>query len=154
MVENYREVRKVMRSLGLRQRAEDLIKIARLICRGSAGEVPPSFEGLMSLPGVGDYVANAVMCFAFGVPAVLLDTNTRRVVTRVRGLKDPKEWEVRSELYDLAGPGGAVQDFNYALLDFAATVCRATKPLCDRCPVQPHCAWHHSRGKGPRSPKG
>jgi A/G-specific adenine glycosylase len=104
------------------------------------GKVPPSDFELRQLPGVGDYVANAVITFGFARPAVIVDTNTSRIVGRVRGRDRTARWQLRLDLHDLAGPEGPDAAFNYALLDLGAQVCRAGTPLCKQCPVERHCA--------------
>lgn len=144
MLMNLEYVRDAMRSLGLNWRAENMIEIARMIVERHDGQVPDSTEELLQLPGIGDYVANAVLTFAFGRTAVLLDTNTERIVKRLRGLVKVNRWQLRSEIYDLAGPSGSDANFNYALIDFAAMICRPKNPLCAECPVNHRCAVKNS----------
>ena len=104
------------------------------------GRVPDSRQELIAIPGVGDYIASAVLCFAFGRPSVLMDTNTRRIARRVRGenARDP-DWLLRLDLHTLAGRSGPDVEWNQALLDLGALVCRARAPACRECPVQKHC---------------
>lgn len=141
MVTRSDEIRIVLRSLGLRWRVEKMLEVARVLVDQHDGRVPSTDAGLLSLPGVGDYVANAVLTFGFGRSAVLLDTNTERIVGRVRGRTKPRRWQLRLDLYQLAGRPGADADFNYALLDLGALVCRARTPLCDQCPVRRYCEF-------------
>lgn len=141
MVKNARKVRTAMRSLGLRWRADNMVKIARALVKDHGGEVPRDSLTLRQLPGVGDYVANAVLTFGFGQRTVLLDTNTMRIVGRVRGHDNtPLRWQLRLDLHGLAGRDGPDAAFNYALLDLGAQFCRAGSPLCNDCPVARHCA--------------
>src|SRR5207245_5995927 len=108
--------------------------------------VPESREVLLTLPGVGDYVANAVLCFGFGKPSILMDTNTERIVSRVIGhAQASRRWQLRLDLYRLAGTGGADSEFNYALLDLGAMVCKASSPRCSACPVSGHCQTFRDR---------
>lgn len=137
-------VRHAMRSLGLRWRVDLLIDMARVIIESHGGQVPSTLGQLLSLPGVGDYVANAVLVFAFGENAILVDTNTTRIVRRVRGLTKVTRWHLRSEIYDLAGGTGADAGFNYALLDLAAIVCLPKTPRCQECAVRAHCSAYRS----------
>jgi DNA (cytosine-5)-methyltransferase 1 len=133
-------------SLGLRWRTDNIVRVAELLVEQFDGRVPDTLDGLMRLPGVGDYVANAVLCFGFGRPAILVDTNTERIVGRVIGQTGSRgAWKRRLGLYRLAGPRGADSPFNYALLDLGALVCRASSPRCDSCPVARHCAMAGSR---------
>ena len=145
MVANARKTRDAMRSLGLRWRAENLVKIARALVRDHGGQVPSDSLELRRLPGVGDYVANAVLTFGFGQRTVIVDTNTSRIVGRVRGrTENTRRWQLRLDLHGLAGRDGPDASFNYALLDLGAQICRAGTPLCEDCPVRRHCATHRA----------
>jgi DNA (cytosine-5)-methyltransferase 1 len=134
------EARDAMRSLGLRWRADNIIAVARELVQRFTGAVPSTSAELRTLPGVGDYVANAVLCFAFNRRAVLLDTNTERIVSRIRGATATRRMQMRTDLYDLAGRRGPDHEFNFALLDLGALVCRAGRPDCAGCPVRRFCA--------------
>ena len=127
-------------TLGLRWRVDNLMAAAAHIRDELKGRVPDSRRELIAIPGVGDYIASAVLCFAFGRPSVLMDTNTRRIARRVRGenAKDP-DWLLRLDLHTLAGRSGPDVEWNQALLDLGALVCRARAPACRECPVQKHC---------------
>jgi A/G-specific adenine glycosylase len=127
--------------LGLRWRAENVIAVADELIDRHGGQVPADESGLRALTGVGDYVASAVRCFAYGVPTVLLDANTKRIVARMTGAKNAGAWRTRLEIYRLAGTRGPDADFNYALLDFGAVVCKPSTPDCTRCPFQRNCAY-------------
>lgn len=140
MLQHSEEARRAMRSLGLRWRIEKILEVARVLVEEHGGRVPSTDVGLLSLPGVGDYVANAVLTFGYGRRAVLLDTNTERIIGRVRGRTRAVRWQLRLDLYQLAGSEGADAEFNYALLDLGALVCRAGAPRCDACPVRRRCA--------------
>jgi DNA (cytosine-5)-methyltransferase 1 len=140
MAERGAEALDVMRSLGLRWRADNMITIARVLVETHGGRVPSTELELRQLPGVGDYVANAVLTFGFGRRAVIVDTNTERIIGRVRNRTKTPRWQLRLDLHELAGRDGPDADFNYALLDLGAQVCRAGRPLCEICPVERHCA--------------
>jgi DNA (cytosine-5)-methyltransferase 1 len=140
LVRNADLVITAMRSLGLRWRADNLIAVARDLVAEHGGRVPASYAQLMGLPGVGDYVASAVMTFGFGRRAVLIDTNTERIVSRAKNRDIARRWQLRLDLHQLAGGPGPDAAFNYALLDLGALVCRARRPLCHECPVNQHCA--------------
>ena len=127
-------------SLGMEHiRATALKKIAEIISEEHGGRIPDERRSLMKLPHVGPYIANAVLCFAYGADAPLLDTNVIRVISRVFSLKsarkrardDPKMWDAVHRLM----PKGKSRDFNLALLDFAALVCLPRKPKCPICPI-------------------
>ena len=99
----------------------------------------------MALSGVGNYVADAVGCFGFGDPTVLVDTNTIRLANRIAGIdlctSRHRSKAVR-EIVRRLGPNACSADSsdNLALLDLAAKVCKPTSPLCLKCPVQRSCS--------------
>jgi DNA (cytosine-5)-methyltransferase 1 len=141
MVANIARVRHVMTTFGLDTRADTIIRVAEALVNDHAGAVPDTLEQLQSLPGVGDYVANAVICFGYDRPATLMDSNTERITSRVlRYEGSGRRWQLRLDLYTLAGPAGANAAFNYALLDLGALVCRPVQPACLACPVNMSCA--------------
>ena len=129
----------VMRSLGLRERSETILKVARALVDVFDGQVPDTDFELRTLPGVGDYVAQAVLCFGFGRRSVLLDTNTMRIVGRLYGHEESRRWQLRLDLHQLAGAAGPDAEFNHALLDLGALVCRPAKPRCEVCPLRGRC---------------
>jgi DNA (cytosine-5)-methyltransferase 1 len=139
LIENAAEVLREMRALGLHWRGRNMVALARRIVHDHGGRIPRTETELKKLPGVGEYVARSVLTFAMGRRAVLLDTNTRRIVSRVTGDPAPSAWQVRMDLYRLAGREGPDASFNYALLDLGALVCRASKPLCGECPIRDLC---------------
>src|SRR5262249_46215308 len=118
LAEQEDDARQALSSLGLGWRVGIILRLARALVERYGGSVPSGGDDLQSLPGVGDYVAQAVLCFGFGRSEVLLDTNTQRIVSRVAGSSVlAKRWQMRLDLYRLAGPAGADSDFNHALLD-------------------------------------
>ena len=127
-------------SLGLHWRSANLASAAEFVGDQLAGEVPDNWQELTAIPGVGDYIASAVLCFAFGRPSVLMDTNTVRIARRLMGDPDLPNWRLRLALHELAGPTGADVEWNQALLDLGALVCTARAPKCDACPVRASCA--------------
>ena len=134
-------------SLGLFWRAENLRGAAEFIKDQKNGRVPDNWQELIAVPGVGDYIASAILCFAFGRPSVLLDTNTLRIARRISGenLKQ-SQWQIRLSLHELAGDRGADAEWNQALLDLGALVCKARAPKCGDCPVRNHCVTGGDNG--------
>jgi DNA (cytosine-5)-methyltransferase 1 len=129
-----------LKAIGLGMRAEIIRDIAHALVDRFDGRVPDAELDLCSLPGVGDGLAQAVRTFAFGRRAVLLDVTTNRLVERYLGRSDTRRWQVRLDLYRLAGSPGPDAPFNHALLDHGALVCRADAPKCDECPIAEGCA--------------
>jgi A/G-specific adenine glycosylase len=109
---------------------------------------------LRSFKGIGEYTAGAVMSFAFGQRAAILDTNVARVLFRVFiGTGEPKAHAMKRHLWEVSRtvlPHKYVFDFNQALMDFGATLCTARKPKCLVCPMRASCrAYPFSPDKPP-----
>ena len=137
---NFEMLEPELDTLGLRRRVGDLVAAATYITNELNGQFPDSRQSLMTIPGVGDYVACAVLCFAHGRPSVLVDTNTRRIARRVFGEDDKcPDWLVRLHLHELAGRNGSDIEWNQALLDLGALRCTARAPKCKECPVRTYC---------------
>jgi len=137
-------VREILEPLGLFWRDKLLCEMARRITTRYGSAIPSDRESLESLPGVSRYIASATRCFAFGYPEPLLDTNTVRVLSRFFALpatdssrRSIKFRKLMEELVDPEFP----REFNYAMLDLGALVCRPRNPLCEKCPVRRFCAY-------------
>jgi len=140
LLENEGDARRVLRSLGLHWRADCIVDVARVLVDQFGGTVPDGERDLLSLPGVGEYAAGAVLVFGHNRKAVLLDTNTSRIVSRLRGRgPSSRHWQQRLDLYELAGLEGPDAAFTYALLDLGAAVCTARNPRCSSCPLRLKC---------------
>ena len=144
-LENLEMLRPSLSTLGLRWRIDNLITAATFVRDNLGGQVPANWQELVATPGVGDYIASAMLCFAFGRPSILMDTNTMRIARRISGKAARPTWRLRLFLYQLAGPAGANVEWNQALLDLGAQVCRARAPRCEECPVRAHCATGRRR---------
>lgn len=135
--------------LGYPRRALRLHASAVAITQSHDGQVPTSYDDLLTLPGVGDYTAAAVAAFAFGQRQVVLDTNVRRVLARaVSGVEFPARSVNRAER-DLAAallPEDAptAATWSVAVMELGALVCVAERPRCPDCPVQAACAWQQA----------
>ncbi|GAA1909682.1 A/G-specific adenine glycosylase [Nocardioides marmoribigeumensis] len=132
--------------LGYPRRALRLHAAAQAIVEQHGGEVPSTYDELLALPGIGDYTAAAVASFAYGQRHVVLDTNVRRVLTRVlRGAELPSPAVTRAER-DLATEHLPDDDRTAAawavgVMELGALVCTASRPSCGRCPLADTCAW-------------
>jgi A/G-specific adenine glycosylase len=139
----------IIRPLGLINRAERLKIVAGCIVRQHGGTVPTSHRSLRRLKGVGQYTASAVRCFAFDRRVIILDANIVRILNRVFSLdldvrkvaSSQMVWNEMEQLKCLR------QDrrTNWALLDFARTVCTAYQPKCVSCPVNSLCSFVKKR---------
>jgi A/G-specific adenine glycosylase len=143
--------------LGYPRRAQRLWQAAGVIDSHFDGEVPSTYDELRSLPGVGDYTAAAVATFAYRSRAVVLDTNVRRVLSRMlAGEQFPSRSVTRAErsyadaVVPDAGDDAAV--WSVAVMELGALICTARQPRCGECPVKDQCAWRalgHPASAGP-----
>jgi len=152
--------------LGYYRRARALHAAARVVVDERGGRWPTDLDGWLRLPGVGPYTAAAVAAQAFGVPAIALDGNVRRVGARLLGLSAPTDAALGAALAErlLAGggpatPGREAERFGpseppaarvaealgdgsfvaEALVELGAVVCTPRRPRCDACPLRPSC---------------
>ncbi|MCX6550162.1 MAG: A/G-specific adenine glycosylase [Acidobacteria bacterium] len=129
--------------LGYNIRPRRLHAIAREAVTRFGGELPGDEETLRSFKGIGPYTAGALMSFAFGQRAAILDTNVARVLFRVfMGRGDPKAHATKRHLWRVSEtvlPHKRVFDFNQAIMDLGAMVCVARKPRCPACPMSAMC---------------
>lgn len=127
--------------LGYYARARNLIACARTVAGAHGGVFPDTEEGLRALPGIGAYTAAAIAAIAFNRPAVVIDGNIERVITRLRAIATPlpaAKVEIRAVLEPMVPPDRP-GDFAQALMDLGATVCSPRNPDCLICPLQPFC---------------
>lgn len=132
--------------LGYPRRALRLHETATMITDRHAGEVPADLPALLALPGIGDYTARAVSCFAYGQRHAVVDTNVRRFVTRAvlgRATPSPPTPQRDVTLVESLLPAEPARAaaFSVAAMEFGALVCTSRAPACAACPVQSHCAW-------------
>ncbi len=126
--------------LGYNGRALRLHQTARSIV-AAGGMFPRDTEQLRRLPGVGRYTAGAIACFGFGEQASFVDTNVRRVLRRVFWGEPYPEPSAKDDerLAAMALPPGRAVEWNSALMDVGALICRATLPRCKECPLCREC---------------
>jgi A/G-specific adenine glycosylase len=135
------EIESVIRRLGFqRQRARQFKKIAQAIVDEFNGVVPSRKDDLLKLSGVGNYVASAVLCFAFNKDEAIVDMNVRRVVERVFGWKGVSDKEIANRLSKMI-PKGKAKQFNWAIIDFSSIVC-SRKPKCNICFLNDLCLYY------------
>ena len=137
------EVFKLWEGLGYYTRCRNLIKTARTISKQMNGIFPQSKVGLLALKGVGNYTAAAIGSFAFGLPLAVVDGNVFRVLTRVFGISGPIDQSITKKnienlAAELLGKNDPA-DFNQAIMDFGATVCKPRNPICVSCPLKKRC---------------
>lgn len=142
------ELEKEIFLLGIHSRAERLKNLAQEIIKKYNGQIPLERKKLIELPGVGNYIANAVLCFALNKDVPLIDANILRILKRVFSIKSsksrPRNDEKMWKAVDKIIPCGRGREFNFAILDFAAKVCTAKNPKHEVCPVKDYCDYYRT----------
>lgn len=134
------DVLRLWQGLGYPRRARNLHAASTAIA--AAGTFPSTLDGLLALPGVGQYTARAVLAFAFEADAAVVDTNIARVLARVEGhTLTAREAQAAA---DALLPPSEAWAWNQSLMDLGAMLCRPTSPACDECPLAVRCAWQGS----------
>lgn len=142
----------IIQPIGLTYRAERLINIARNICADYSCRVPSDADCLTALPGIGDYISDAVLCYAYNKPTVPIDTNVIRLFTRYYSLSTTKA-RARCDR-DLAESIRALFIFkntrtpNFAVLDYASSICKARTPKCEHCMLNQDCSFYSHQADG------
>jgi A/G-specific adenine glycosylase len=137
-----REIAQAIRPLGIVSRACDLAHTAQIIVDEYGGRIPDDETALMSLRGVGRYVADCVLVLAYQKSLPMIDVNVKRVLCRVLGLGYMDRDRIRDEVsqaYLRLAPSAHQNRFHYALIDLAHNVCKKRKPACDDCPIRGYC---------------
>ncbi len=157
--------------LGYPRRALRLQECARVVAEEYGDELPRTYDELVALPGIGDYTASAVLSFAFGERIAVIDTNIRRVLSRVflgtesrGGAASPAERALANRMLPqdrVRGDGADCTDhayrsgertflqrseppsatWNQSVMELGAVVCTAKTPLCEICPIADDCAF-------------
>jgi len=136
-----RQIEESIHSLGIfRVRARQIKEMCKIIVEDYGGNVPNDYSCLTHLPGVNDYIANSVLCFAYNTQVAIVDTNILRIFRRHTSnsnltLKQAKDLSASSL------PSSNFKDYNWALLDLAAKVCKAKIPMCTACPLDTDCLY-------------
>ena len=139
---------KLWEGLGYYSRCRNLIATARFIHEKLNNKFPEEYNDILSLKGVGSYTASAIASFAFNKPYAVLDGNVFRVLSRFFAITIPinttegkKYYGHRAQLLlNKKNPA----EYNQAIMDFGAVICKPAQPLCGQCPLQKKCAAYLS----------
>jgi A/G-specific adenine glycosylase len=148
---------KAWEGLGYYRRARMMRTTAQAVMERHAGEFPADLAALLALPGIGRYTAGAIRAFAFGLPAVLLDGNGIRVLSRLldfqQHVDQPKPlaqlWDWAAQLADDLHP----RRYHAALMELGQSHCRAGQPNCPACPVAAFCQTRTPEQLPKKTPK-
>jgi endonuclease III len=133
------DVESIIKSTGFfRMKAKNIIACARDLVERFDGRVPRDREALESLSGVGRKTASVVMAAAFNEEALAVDTHVFRVSHRLGMTLGTTPRQVEDDLTALLPPS-KWGDATHWLIMHGRAICKAPKPLCDRCPVNHLC---------------
>lgn len=138
------EISNSLRPLGLwRRRSATLVRLAAEMINRE-GKYPRDRHELEKLPGVGQYIASAIMLFVHDDPEPLLDVNMARVIERYFGFRTLAD--IRYDPFLQAAARACIEgqrprEVNWAFLDLGALICTPRKPACDRCPLKRGCYY-------------
>lgn len=128
----------IVKSLGLKDRYKVFINAASFIIYNYNGKIPDTRDDLLCIPGVGEYVSGMVMNCAFGKREYVVDTNIARIFNRILDLNLKGEIRRKKEIIEYSSVYFDTENsrqYAYAILDFAAAICKSINPLCGICPV-------------------
>jgi A/G-specific adenine glycosylase len=138
------EVAKFTHHLGLHNRSKNFIKSAKYLVDNFRGKFPKDRKSLSEIPGVGDYVAGAILTVCFNKPEYVVDSNIARFINRYYGLNLKGEIRRKKEIIEIAERLFNYRDTKYllfALLDFAALVCKPINPDHENCVLSKTCSF-------------
>ena len=138
---NNQKLIKIWEGLGYYSRARNLKKTAQKIVNNFNGKLPNNFEDLLSLPGVGNYTASAILSIVFNKPYIPLDGNVERVLKRYLFLKNEKDIKKEKLIKkkSVFGTSSRSSDYAQALMELGALICKPINPLCNKCPISKKC---------------
>ncbi|MEK3911610.1 A/G-specific adenine glycosylase [Paenibacillus sp. FSL H7-0331] len=138
------DVLKLWEGLGYYSRARNLQGAVREVHERYGGIVPDNKEEISSLRGVGPYTSGAILSIAYNKPEPAVDGNVMRVLSRYflieEDIMKPSTRGIMEKLAKVLIPEGAAGDFNQALMELGAMVCKPRSPNCLTCPVMEHCS--------------
>ncbi len=140
------QVLKAWQGLGYYARARNLHRAAQQVMQ-IGGQFPADLKSAMALAGIGRTTAGGILSAAFNQPLPILDGNVKRVLSRLMALDKPPSkalpqlWQLSQTLLDPVQP----RDFNQAIMDLGATVCKPKQPACLLCPWNFCCIAHQTQ---------
>lgn len=137
-----KKVFKLWEGLGYYSRCKNLIFTAAFITNELNGIFPKDYKALLNLKGVGPYTASAIASFAYNLPHAVVDGNVFRVLSRIFYIELPIDTvqgkHFFSKLAQNILPKNIAGEYNQAIMDFGATVCKPL-PECSKCFFNKRC---------------
>lgn len=135
------DVVSILKTIGLfRSKAKNAVALARAVMERHGGEVPADMDALVALPAVGRKTASCTLVYAFGIPAIAVDTHVYRISNRLGWVKASTPEKTERALRKVL-PEKHWMDVNRVMVQFGRDICVPWKPKCWLCPVQKQCAF-------------
>ena len=137
------QVHKLWEGLGYYARARNFQKAAQIVTSEFDGKIPLDYPKFRELPGVGEYIAAAVLSIVNSAPLAVVDGNVKRALSRLFMLPNPvneaKSLKIFQRYANLIFEPNHPADFNQAIMELGALVCAPKNAKCDVCPISVHC---------------
>lgn len=136
------DILRLWQGLGYYSRARNIHKASQIIVKSHSGQIPSDPIAARKLPGFGPYTTGAVLSIAYDIRHPIIDANVRRVIMRLLALKgfaDVSQDQKIFKFLDKVLPDKNIGDFNQALMELGALICKSKTPLCLSCPVRSFC---------------
>jgi DNA (cytosine-5)-methyltransferase 1 len=137
----------IIATLGFRYRACELVKLAKTITERYGGTIPDKLNQLLELPGIGEYIARALLCFAYEYDVPIVDTNIARFIYRIFGWQgsipsNPARVRRLIMQVNKLMISGKAKIITLAMLDLCSSICSIKEPACLICPISKECQYY------------
>ena len=127
--------------LGFYRRAKNIYRTKEIIKKEYKNKFPSKYEELISLPGIGQSTAGAIMSIAYKESYPILDANVKRVISRYKKINTDEKGVVKT-LWSLSKnltPEKNIFEYTQGIMDLGATICNIRSPNCLDCPINKTC---------------
>jgi endonuclease-3 len=138
-----KKIRNLIKRIGLfNNKAKNIHSLSKILVNKYNSKIPDQFEELIELPGVGRKTANVVLNEAFNKPTIAVDTHVFRVGNRTGLSKGNSPAQVEKQLLNIL-PNQHLKKAHHLLLLHGRYICKARKPLCNKCIINKICLYKH-----------
>ena len=133
------ELEKILYSVGFYKRKAGIIQsVSKELLEKFSGRVPQTEQELLSIKGIGQKTANAVLGYAFDIPALCVDTHVHQLVNRLGWVKTKTPEQTEKALKEIV-PKHYWIELNYLLVTWGQNICTPVRPFCSQCAIAHLC---------------
>ena len=125
-------------------KARNIIKTSEILVKKYNSHIPDSFNELISLPGIGRKSANVILSAIFGHKTIAVDTHVFRVSNRLGLCNTKTPYDTEKALMEII-PDEFLSNAHHWLVLHGRYICKARKPLCDKCKVSDFCSFYNNK---------